>query len=127
MSHVRPWVRIETDTTLPQLITLLNKAMTQITHGLQDDKLNAVTAAVTLDSSYVVVDCDASGGAFTVTLPAAATMSPAHFFDIKNSASSGVVTVDANGAETIDGNLTIGLNPYEAIRIRSNGVGWGIY
>ena len=54
---------------------------------------------------YVILG-DASGGAFTITLPAASSV-PKQVYNIKKiDASPNAVTVDGDGTETIDGALT---------------------
>ena len=62
----------------------------------------AVTSTYTvLQADFVI---DATSGTFTVTLPTAAGITGKQFV-IKNSG-TGVITVDGNGTETIDGSLT---------------------
>jgi len=89
--------------------------------------ITTLTAAETLDTTHDVVLCDASSGAFTVTLPAAATLVGKQYDIKKIDSSSNVVTVDANGSETIDGSLTI-LIPaqYSDITIVTDGTNWHI-
>lgn len=59
---------------------------------------SAYTALITDD----VINCDTSGGSFTVTLPAAATMTKQIRIKLTQS-SANTVTLQPNGAETIDG------------------------
>jgi hypothetical protein len=59
-----------------------------------------------------------ANGNFTITLHAASTfIKPV---TIKN-ISTGIITVDGNDSETIDGNLTITLNQYDSATLMSNG------
>ncbi|HYH68335.1 MAG TPA: hypothetical protein VD866_26820 [Urbifossiella sp.] len=62
----------------------------------------------------------AASSTFTQTLAAAATLGDGWFVDYVNTG-SGVVTLDANGAETIDGLTTLPLHPREGCRIYCNG------
>lgn len=91
------------------------------------------TAAITA-TSYSVTDddflilADATGGAITLNLPPAALVLY-HVFIIKR-LNSGVnsVTIDGDGAETIDGALTFVLsNQYDSINIISDGTAYWIF
>lgn len=84
-----------------------------------------VSAGATATSSDYTILCDASGGAFTLALPAAASVPRQELVIKKIDASANVVTVDPNGSETIDGALTMGLSSsMQSIVIQSNGVAW---
>lgn len=74
-----------------------------------------------------VLLCDASGGAFTVTLPAAAaTVRP--ILVKKVDASGNAVTIDGAGSDTIDGALTIALSTqYEAVELWCDGTNWWVF
>lgn len=72
--------------------------------------ITTVSANTTLDYTYYTVLVDASGGNRTITLPPAAT-TPGRIYIIKKiDATANTVTIDANGAETIDGVLTKVIN-----------------
>jgi len=95
-------------------------------------KVNLVTSnVVTKTGAYIltaadgIVLCNASSGVFTITLPAA---SRNIMYSIKKIDSSGnIVTIDANGSETIDGDLTVSLNTEgESITIVTDGSNWFI-
>lgn len=74
-----------------------------------------------------LVDCDASGGAFTVTLPAASGRSGFTVGVKKTDSSSNAVTVDGDGADTIDGSATRTINkPYKTEWYRCDGAAWHI-
>jgi hypothetical protein len=57
---------------------------------------------------------------FTQTLTAAATLGDGWFCYYRNDG-TGVITLDPNGAETIDGSTTLALNPGESVVILCNG------
>lgn len=79
-------------------------------------------AATALD--YVIL-CDASGGVFTITLPAAATALKRVYNIKKIDLSGNVVTLDPDGTETIDGDLTVPLSaPYESLMLVTDGSNW---
>jgi len=75
-----------------------------------------------------VILCDASGGAFTVTLPEATGGADGRVFHIKKvDASANAVTVDGHAAETIDGAATQALSAqYDSIMLVSDGTEWWI-
>ena len=86
-----------------------------------------ITGNATLDADDTVVLCDASGGAFTVTLPAAAANETKRYFIKKIDATSNAVTIDANGSETIDGQATQVITiQYNSPQIVSDGTEWWI-
>lgn len=88
-------------------------------------KYSVATASAnfTLNDDNHVLNCTAN--TFTVTLPTAGAGRTGKQYIIKNSG-TGIITVDPNGAETIDGDATITLNQYESITIISNGTNWMI-
>lgn len=57
----------------------------------------------------------------TLSLTAAATLGDNWFCFVRNSASSGNLTIDPNSSETIDGSTTITLGPGEACLVACNG------
>lgn len=81
----------------------------------------AVTGTATLDvtNNFVV----ATANSFTINLPTAVGITGRTFF-IKNNG-TGVITIDANGSEKIDGELTIELSQrYSSVIIFSDGANW---
>lgn len=87
--------------------------------------VRAVTAddAANLSDDLLVVD--ATAGAVTIALPAAAGAFGAAFAVKKVDASGNAVTIDANGAETIDGAATVSISTqWETVRVVSDGSGW---
>jgi hypothetical protein len=81
------------------------------------------TGAYTATDADYVIDC--TSGTFTVTLPASSGRT-GRILIIKNSG-AGTITVDGNGAETIDGAATYSLAvQYATIQIISDGTNWKI-
>jgi hypothetical protein len=79
----------------------------------------------TSDGKDVLVKSDASGAAFTVTLYTSVANSGRIVRVVKTDTSANVVTVDANGAETINGQTTIALTVrYDTVSLISDGTGW---
>ncbi len=69
-----------------------------------------------------LVRCDPSGGAFTVTLPAAASNAGRQIIVKNTTSSAAAITIDGNSAETIDGSTTVVLAaPYASLTLVSDG------
>jgi hypothetical protein len=66
---------------------------------------------------------DGTSGTWTLTLLAAATAGKDFVQPIKNSG-TGVITLDGNGAETIDGSTTLALNQGDEIVLVCDGSNW---
>lgn len=62
-------------------------------------------------------------GTWTLSLPAAAVLGNGWYTQIKNSG-TGVITLDPNGAETINGQATLALLAGESALLVCNGAGW---
>lgn len=82
-----------------------------------------ISASTTLNSTYYTVLCNCTSGAITVTLPAAAS-NDGRVYNIKKiDSSANVVTIDANGSETIDDDTTLVIeSQYTSVEIQSDGV-----
>jgi hypothetical protein len=85
---------------------------------------NAVSPYTAL-STDDTIRVNAAGGAVTINLPTASGITGKIYNIIKTDNSSNIVTVDASGSETIDGNLTIKMGTqYDKIIIMSDGTNW---
>ncbi|MGE3681946.1 MAG: hypothetical protein AB7G93_09485 [Bdellovibrionales bacterium] len=85
------------------------------------------TAAYTLTTADDVILADASGGAFTLTLPAAASNSGQIYKIKKIDSSANIVTIDGNSSETIDGNTTYSLSGQDQfVEIVCDGSNWKV-
>lgn len=80
-----------------------------------------VTDTTTLNATHHTVACD-KGTAMTVNLPALAS-NQGRIYKIKN-IGAGVVTVDANGSELIDGATTAALNQWQSVQIEAIASRW---
>ena len=60
-------------------------------------------------------------GGHTISFTAAATLGANFEFHIKNSGSGAAITIDPNGAETVDGSATIPLSPGQAVVVVCTG------
>lgn len=84
-----------------------------------------VTANYTMTDVDVMIVGDATSGNITITLLTAAGREGRDITVKKSDASVNLVTIDAEGAETLDGSLTVGLSSKNAVRIyKSDGVNW---
>lgn len=89
--------------------------------------VNTITTATTLTPYYAVVLCNAVSAAFTVTLPPAADATGVRYDIKKTDSSANAVTIDGDGSETIDGNLTVLVNlQYESVPVISDGSNWHV-
>jgi len=106
---VRDWTRWSQDQQFPlEFITVI---------------LTTHTAA---SEDAILVDDDTAGGAVTVTLPLAAD-SGGKLYYIKKLGTTGSVTIDGNGSETIDGVTTNVLaSQYDRLTILCDGTSWNI-
>lgn len=87
--------------------------------------ITSVSGNTTLDGSYHTVLVDASGGAVTITLPAAASNTKRIYVIKKIDSSQNPVTVDPNASELIDNDSTVVINSqWNAISIHCNGTKW---
>ncbi|MFA5031181.1 MAG: hypothetical protein WC495_06370, partial [Patescibacteria group bacterium] len=93
-------------------LTVTPVTTTTLQNG-QIRKVTTVTDTYTiLNTDYTVVCNKATD--FTVTLPTATT---GQIFNIKN-INTGIVTVDGDGADTIDGNATQSVNQWENLTVQ---------
>jgi hypothetical protein len=86
------------------------------------------TANYTLTAADGTIRGDATGGAFTLTLPTAVGISGRMYSAKKVDATANVVTVATTGGETIDGAATASLAvQYSSLSFRSNNVNWDLF
>ena len=106
-------------------ISTTTPASTLDIQGSMGLKVTTITSATTLDQNHNVVLCNT--GAYTVTLPPAASNTGRVYF-IKNIDSDcDDITIDGNSTETIDGSETYVLDSYNnVVRIISDGSNWFI-
>lgn len=78
---------------------------------------------VTLEDSTIWVD--ASGGVITITLPTAVGIGGKIINIVKVDSSSNALTIDADGTETINGELTaVTAIQYTSLTLQSNNANW---
>lgn len=99
---------LDTDATLPDKSTFT---------------VRTVTDTATVLTTDMIVFCN-KATAFTLTLPTAVGVSGKVYW-LENEG-AGTVTVDGDGAETINGSATQSMAQDEAITIASNGTEWRI-
>lgn len=65
-----------------------------------------------------------SASALTFDLPAASTRTRPYYLKNKN---TGLLTIDGNAAETIDGSTTFELAQWESVVLISDGANWFVF
>lgn len=95
-------------------------------NAVNPDTVRLLTASGTLDAiNDNIVEMDATAGALSLALPAASTCKGWPFLVKKVDSSANAVTINPDGTETIDGELTATLGAqWQALLIESDGVGW---
>lgn len=95
---------------------------------IRDKVVQSKTTTYTVVHTDDVVICDTSGGAWTLTLPAASTMTRRELTirRLRTDTSANLLTIDGNASETIDGLATIALNVQGWVRIVSDGSNWQV-
>lgn len=95
--------------------------------ALETPPTRTLTATGSAGASDYLLLVNATAGAVTVNLPAAANSNGVYLIVKKTDASVNAVTVDANGAETIDGAATQVITAqYDAVTVFCDGSGWWI-
>jgi hypothetical protein len=85
------------------------------------------TGAYTLINTDSTILGDATSAAFTLTLPTAVGIAGRIYTLKKIDSSVNAVTIDGNGAETIDGEATYSLSTqWKYVSIQSDGSNWVI-
>jgi len=84
-----------------------------------------VSAAHTADTERIIL-ADATGGAFTITLPLLAKSAEISYWIMKTDLSGNVVTIDGAGSEPINGATTLALSSQfdKAFIVRGNISNW---
>jgi len=78
----------------------------------------------TMDATNHFVLVDTSAAPRTINLPAASTCAGRGYFIRNNSTSGNDVTIDPNGAETINGAATLALSDGQSAHVVCNGTAW---
>jgi hypothetical protein len=89
--------------------------------------ITSITSNTPLTSVHYQVNVNASGGAVTVTLPAASSNNGRNYIIKKTDSSLNSVTIARTGSDTIDGatSYTV-LFQYDSVTLISTGSGWDI-
>lgn len=84
----------------------------------------------TVDGAYTITDDDVlvivadSGGGSTITLPTAVGRDGRVYTVKRTDGGGGVVTLEGDGAETIDGAASVTLSQWDVYRVVSDGSNW---
>ncbi|MCX6106259.1 MAG: hypothetical protein NTY08_10560 [Proteobacteria bacterium] len=85
------------------------------------------TAAYTITATDSVIAADTSSGAFTVTLPSAASIAGRQYIIKKNDSSTNPLTIATTSSQTIDGAANAYLNfAGESLVVASDGSNWNV-
>lgn len=106
--------------------TLTTPVINGVTFG--DVGITNASSPYTVLATTGVIRADASAGAITVNLPTAVGIAGReyHIFRTDITQSTNLITIDGNGTETIDSNLTYTLYPAEWIKLESDGANWQV-
>jgi hypothetical protein len=86
------------------------------------------TATYSLGTTETTVLCNATGGAFTVTLPAVAGLNGRRYEVVKTDSSGNAITVNCADAATINGSATTTVaTQYTGKRFVTDGTNWFAY
>jgi hypothetical protein len=106
---------------MPQSATYVIVDLASQSHFHNDIKFISGTHTITGGTVFL---CDGSGGAFTITLPAAASWTE-RIITVKRTSAAGTITVEGNGSETVDGAANVALTAqYERVTVVSDGTNW---
>lgn len=106
-------------------VQIVSDGSNWVTISKDEETIVSKTTTYTATQEDDIILCSASGGAWTLTLPAAAASKGKVYRIIKTDSSANAVTVDGNGAETIDGATTTALNAqYNSLTITCDGSAW---
>lgn len=116
--------QVFTSITRKNAFTVFKDGSVSVT-GAVSMPINTVAANTILDASYYTVLANAAP--ITITLPAASTCSGRIYVIKKITATAGNITIEASGAETIDGTLNRTLTTqWSKYILQSNGTEWYI-
>ena len=108
---------LHTGSVIPVVLTSLDLPYTSVA-------VNTLTT-----STQTFIDVDASGASRTITLPSAATLTSGFTYVIRKlDATNNTVTIDPNGAQSVNGQPTYTLyKQYDVLTAVSNGANWNIW
>ncbi len=122
------WDQLAVSTPLDRVVARLNERLARwadLIARLQRLNVRAVTAATTLTENDDVVTVDTTSGAVTVTLPPVSGTRGKLYYVKKTNVGANNVTLDGNGAETIDGAATVVWNTQWMTKaVVSTGAAW---
>ena len=104
-----------------------NTIALSITEAAMRQAVVAKTGAYVATATDTIITCDASGGAFSITLPTAVGVTGKEYYIKKTDSSANAVTIDGDGSETIDDATTRALSgQYDAVLVVSDNAEWWI-
>lgn len=110
-----------------QLARTVNLLVSDSNRRASEYTPKSITSSTTLDDNYTVILANCTSGAIIITLPLAINYKGRFFYIKKIDASANNLTIDGNGSETIDGQLTAVISvQYTCLTIYSDGTEWWI-
>lgn len=89
----------------------------------QSHPVTTVAGALNIDATYRAKVVVSTGGAFTATLDPVATLGNDFFVLIRNGG-TGTLTLNPNSSETIDSQVSMGIQPGESLMLFCSGTAW---
>lgn len=87
--------------------------------------VTTVTTTTVLDADDIVILANATSGAITLTLPAAASSTNKFYIAFKTDSGGNAVTIDGNASEEINGATTLALAAqFDCAALWCNGTAW---
>lgn len=129
-SGARSWTALEAALGNPAtdgfaLVSTAAGARSWTRASLQPHAIAAKTAAYTATSADEILTGDATGGAFSITLPTAVGISGRTYTIKRLNSGANAVTVATTGGQTIDGASTVTLTTqWQTLRVVSDGANW---
>jgi hypothetical protein len=112
---------------LPQMIGRDPQTRTWAQQVTGNAIVRSVTTTYSAEATDSTILCNATGAAFTVTLPKAASCKGHVLILKKVDASGNAITVDGNGAETVDGAANYPLAAqWDSVTVQSDGTNYVI-
>jgi hypothetical protein len=113
--------------TVATVLNRLQNTVLALASGALVRNVRTITATGSAAADDYTLLVDASAGAVTVNLPVAASNAGRILVVKKIDAVANAVTLDGNGAETIDGAATVATSTqWASFSVQCNGTGWFI-
>ena len=120
-------VKAQGDDHIRLIKTVVKATLPQGDRAIRTNEIGGVyqskTANFTIDATHAGAFINCTANTFTVSLTAVATLAANFGFRLRNSG-SGVITIDPNAAELINGGATYDVAPGESVMVTCDGSAW---